>query len=353
MKRKPIKLHWLKLMQFFYFFSFLRCCSMSGIISFGDSTVDTGNNNYFVNLGKADFPPYGRDFPGGVATGRFCNGKLVADYIADAMGFPYSLPYLDPNAHGEAILTGINFASSGSGWNPDTSNILNVKTFDNQVEWFKSYKNEVISLVGEENGNTMISDALYFVSTGANDYIDHFLIYVTPPPLYDTLPQLQANLLGNAKQHLQEIYDLGARRIGVSGVPAVGCLPFQITLQGNGSTDCVGFLNDLAVQFNSELQIQLKQMINDMPEATIFYIDSYTILLDAFNNPAKYGFTETRKACCGSGYLEAGILCNEATPGTCTDANPFLFWDGFHPTTHFYKVLADNIMNSGTYPFVP
>jgi phospholipase/lecithinase/hemolysin len=48
-------------------------------------------------------------------------------------------------------------------------------------------------------------------------------------------------------------------------------------------------LNDLAVQFNSELQIQLKQWINDMPEAEIFYIDSYTILLDAFNNPAKYG----------------------------------------------------------------
>ncbi len=54
---------------------------VTAIISFGDSTVDTGNNNYFVNLGKADFPPYGRDFPGGVATGRFCNGKLVADYI--------------------------------------------------------------------------------------------------------------------------------------------------------------------------------------------------------------------------------------------------------------------------------
>jgi hypothetical protein len=81
--------------------------------------------------------------------------------------------------------------------------LQNVKTLDNQVEWFKSYKNEVISLVGEENGNKLISDALYFVSTGANDYIDHFLIYVTPPPLYDTLPQLQANLLGNAKQHLQ------------------------------------------------------------------------------------------------------------------------------------------------------
>jgi phospholipase/lecithinase/hemolysin len=81
--------------------------------------------------------------------------------------------------------------------------LQNVKTLDNQVEWFKSYINEVISLVGEENGNTLISDALYFVSTGANDYIDHFLAYVTPTPLYDTLPQLQANLLGNAKQHLQ------------------------------------------------------------------------------------------------------------------------------------------------------
>jgi hypothetical protein len=41
---------------------------------------------------------------------------------AMALGLPVSLAYLDPNAQGPRILTGINFASSGSGWDEGTAN---------------------------------------------------------------------------------------------------------------------------------------------------------------------------------------------------------------------------------------
>ncbi|VAH79287.1 unnamed protein product [Triticum turgidum subsp. durum] len=37
---------------------------------FGDSLVDNGNNNDIASLARANYPPYGIDFPGG-ATGRF------------------------------------------------------------------------------------------------------------------------------------------------------------------------------------------------------------------------------------------------------------------------------------------
>jgi hypothetical protein len=49
------------------------------VITFGDSTVDVGNNDYLPTIFKADFPPYGRDFKNHDATGRFCNGKLATD----------------------------------------------------------------------------------------------------------------------------------------------------------------------------------------------------------------------------------------------------------------------------------
>ena len=49
------------------------------IISFGDSSVDVGNNDYLPTLFKADYPPYGRDFTNHKPTGRFCNGKLATD----------------------------------------------------------------------------------------------------------------------------------------------------------------------------------------------------------------------------------------------------------------------------------
>ena len=49
---------------------------------FGDSLVDNGNNNNINSLAKANYLPYGIDFPGG-PTGRFCNGKTTVDVISE------------------------------------------------------------------------------------------------------------------------------------------------------------------------------------------------------------------------------------------------------------------------------
>ena len=48
---------------------------------FGDSLVDSGNNNGLSTSAKVNYPPYGIDFPAG-PTGRFTNGKTVADIIS-------------------------------------------------------------------------------------------------------------------------------------------------------------------------------------------------------------------------------------------------------------------------------
>lgn len=51
-----------------------------GVMIFGDSVVDAGNNNNLDTFVKANFPPYGRDFSNHYPTGRFCNGKLATDF---------------------------------------------------------------------------------------------------------------------------------------------------------------------------------------------------------------------------------------------------------------------------------
>lgn len=57
--------------------------AVPALFSFGDSILDTGNNNNLQTMSKCNFPPYGRDFPGGVPTGRFCNGKNPTDLIGN------------------------------------------------------------------------------------------------------------------------------------------------------------------------------------------------------------------------------------------------------------------------------
>lgn len=49
---------------------------------FGDSLVDDGNNNQLSSLAKANYLPYGIDFPNG-PTGRFSNGKTTVDVIGE------------------------------------------------------------------------------------------------------------------------------------------------------------------------------------------------------------------------------------------------------------------------------
>lgn len=51
------------------------------LIAFGDSILDTGNNNVNNSTAKCNYPPYGIDFIGGKATGRFCDGKILTDFI--------------------------------------------------------------------------------------------------------------------------------------------------------------------------------------------------------------------------------------------------------------------------------
>ncbi|RHN75508.1 putative triacylglycerol lipase [Medicago truncatula] len=86
------------------------------IYVFGDSLVDSGNNNYLPILSNAKFPPYGIDFGGAKPTGRCTNGKTTVVYIAIHLGLPFVPPYLGlSKAQRNKITTGINFASTGSG----------------------------------------------------------------------------------------------------------------------------------------------------------------------------------------------------------------------------------------------
>ncbi|KAF7120552.1 hypothetical protein RHSIM_Rhsim13G0182800 [Rhododendron simsii] len=55
--------------------------SIPAFYVFGDSYVDPGNNDYILSIAKSNFPPYGIDYPNHIATGRFSNGKLIADFF--------------------------------------------------------------------------------------------------------------------------------------------------------------------------------------------------------------------------------------------------------------------------------
>ena len=95
------------------------------VIVFGDSSVDAGNNNRISTVLKSNFQPYGRDFAGGRPTGRFSNGRIPPDFISEAFGLKPAVPaYLDPSYNISDFATGVCFASAGTGYDNQTSDVL-------------------------------------------------------------------------------------------------------------------------------------------------------------------------------------------------------------------------------------
>ena len=72
---------------------FSRECSSESLVPalyvFGDSLLDAGNNNLYSLVAKANYRPYGINFPTGI-TGRFTNGKTFADIIGTYVSYDRS-----------------------------------------------------------------------------------------------------------------------------------------------------------------------------------------------------------------------------------------------------------------------
>jgi hypothetical protein len=103
------------------------------VIVFGDSSVDSGNNNQIPTMARSNFEPYGRDFLGGRPTGRFSNGRIASDFISEAFGLKPTVPaYLDPMYNISDFASGVCFASAGTGFDNATSDVMvsiNISTF--------------------------------------------------------------------------------------------------------------------------------------------------------------------------------------------------------------------------------
>ncbi|CAK8562099.1 unnamed protein product [Lathyrus sativus] len=320
--------------------------SVPAVFVFGDSLVDPGNNNYITTIIKCNFPPYGRDFQGGNPTGRFSNGVVPSDIIAEKFEVKKILPaYLDPNLQLKDLLTGVSFASGGSGYDPLTSKIMAVKSLSDQLEWFKEYKKKMEEAVGRKNMTLIISKSIYMVCIGSDDIANTYAQTPFRRVQYD-IPSYTDFMASEASKFLQELYEEGGRRIGVFNIPAIGCVPSQRTLNGGFFRECSNTSNNAAKLFNTKLYIKMKTLERNYSDAKFVYLDCYNPFMEIIQNPSKYGFNETKKGCCGTGNIEVGILCNRFSINTCSNPSDYVFWDSYHPTEKAYYALSTLVLDN-------
>uniref|UniRef100_A0A0D9VB74 GDSL esterase/lipase n=1 Tax=Leersia perrieri TaxID=77586 RepID=A0A0D9VB74_9ORYZ len=314
------------------------------MLVFGDSTVDPGNNNRLQTTMKANFLPYGADFIGGRPTGRFSNGRLITDILAEKLGIARSIPgFRDPGLRSGQFRRGVSFASAGSGYDEATARRSNALSFPNQIEDLWRYKRNLQRLMGQRRAEQLVRRATFVISAGTTDLLYHHL--APNQSAADNGPEEYGiQLIAQIANYTQMMATLGGRRFVFVGVPPIGCLPVVRTLLSIGSTRCHDQMNLLATSFNERL-VELVRLIKSQPNIRATYVDAYTIIGKATVDPNNYGLTETSRGCCGTGAIEVGQTCRGRK--TCTHPNKYMYWDAAHHTERMNQIITDDvIMNS-------
>ncbi|XP_048560504.1 GDSL esterase/lipase At2g23540-like [Triticum urartu] len=323
---------------------------------FGDSLVDAGNNNYLSTLSKADMNPNGIDFAasGGTPTGRFTNGRTIADIIGEMLGqADYSPPFLAPNTTGGALLNGVNYASGGAGILNGTGRVfVNRIGMDVQVDYFNITRRELDGLLGKEKAREFIHrKAIFSITVGSNDFLNNYLMPVLSAGtrVAESPDGFIDDLIIHLREQLTRLHALGARKFVVANVGPLGCIPYQKTLNRVKDDECVKLPNTLAAQYNGRLRDLLIELNGNggggLPGGRFLLANVYDLVMELIANHRKYGFSTASVACCGNGGRYAGIVPCGPTSSMCDDRENHVFWDPYHPSEKANVLLAKYIVD--------
>ncbi|RRT56701.1 hypothetical protein B296_00047697 [Ensete ventricosum] len=369
----------------------------SAIFSFGDSLADTGNFVFFSG-GKdpANRPPYGETYfhrP----NGRYSDGRIILDFIAQTTGLPLVRPY--PAGRGsEGFVFGANFAVAGAcaldnafyeaeGFNVTWEDY----SLGTQLKWFEQllsspsvlgmcsfpYLCPVCSFVESPAPapNDALSKSLFIVGEmGANDY-KSVLVGDNPMESARALVAPVARAIGAAidvsrlrprpagdlqaltnscRLHLQALVRTGAKTVLVSGVFPLGCVPMFLTSfrtrnaeAYDPETGCLKWLNELSQYHNLLLQRELRRLGRAHPQSTIIYADIYGAMMALYTSPSQFGMTSTLKACCGGEgpyNYNSSVICGDPTSTLCSHPWSYVSWDGMHLTEAAYQIVAHGMV---------
>ncbi|XP_019155097.1 PREDICTED: GDSL esterase/lipase 1-like [Ipomoea nil] len=335
------------------FFNSVHCLpppDIPALFVLGDSLYDAGNNNYITTTNdfKANFRPYGETYFPVRPTGRFGDGRLIPDYIANFARKPFVQPYLAiRNRPLGRFINGINFASAGAG-SLDGTNAGLVISFKAQLRDFKKVSQQLKQQVGSVRSKRLISNAVYMFSIGSNDYS----AFITNSTLLNsyTPNQYVDMVVGNMSTVFQEIYKEGGRKFVILSVGTIGCVP---SARAVSSGECVEVLQTLAKLHNEALQKMLNNLVRNLPGFKYSYFDYFQSSTDTISNPSKYGFTEVKVACCGSGPFRGDPSCGGKRGMTsfelCPDVQNYLFFDFTHPTEKANLLSATQMWETSPY----
>ncbi|KAB1203180.1 hypothetical protein CJ030_MR8G028454 [Morella rubra] len=315
--------------------------SFPAVFNFGDSNSDTGGLAAGVAFPVG--PPNGQTYFL-MPSGRFCDGRLIIDFLMNAMDLPFLNPYLD-SVGAPDFWTGCNFATGGSTIRPANAASTSPFSLGIQVAQFVRFKARVHLLTKDKKlsrylpSEESFKQAVYMFDIGQND-LDGAFYSKSEAEVIAFIPIILTEFETVIKRLY---YEGGARKFWIHSTGPLGCLPRIIATFGKDPSKldqfgCVNSHNHAATQFNMQL--------HDL--CTKFRLNLYELCVS--------GFTQPLAACCGYGGLPLNfdnrIACGQtknlngsvvtATP--CNNTVEYVNWDGNHYTEAANEHVSSQIL---------
>ncbi|PSS26694.1 GDSL esterase/lipase [Actinidia chinensis var. chinensis] len=337
------------------------------VFNFGDSNSDTGG--LVAGLAEPLDPPYGQIYfqkP----SGRFCDGRLIIDFLMDAMDLPFLNPYLESIGI-PSFKKGCNFAVAGSTILPATATSVSPFSFGIQVAQFLRFKDRVLDLLAKSKKfekylppEDSFGKGLYMFDIGQNDLAGAFYS--------KSLDQILASIptiLAEFEAGIKKLYDQGARNFWIHNTGPLGCLAQNVAKFGTDPSKldelgCVSSHNQASRLLNLQLHVLCKKLQGQYSDANVTHVDIFTIKSNLIGNYSRYGFEQPIMACCGYGgpplNYDSRIPCGQtkvvngssATAKGCSDSTEYVNWDGIHYTEAANQYVSSQIL-TGKYSDPP
>ncbi|XP_022746925.1 GDSL esterase/lipase At5g03610-like [Durio zibethinus] len=288
---------------------------------FGDSYADTGNNKDWANSWKV---PYGITFPGKPA-GRFSDGLVLSDFIAGYLELKTPIAYEWSKKLDHRLKYGVNFAYGGTGVFDTLAPEPNMTT---QIGFLQQLLDDSVFL------KWGLKTSVALVSVAGNDYSN----YITTNGSAAGFPAFISSVVSQLTENLKRIHDLGVRKIAVTALPPLGCLPrstAQFSFQQCNETE------NILVNLHNQLLVQAVNNLNEQTNSNSFVVlDIYNAFWTVFNQTQAHqvsaAFENPFQPCCVG--VDAGSSCasvdehGEKKYTVCSNPKTKFFWDTVHPT---------------------
>ncbi|XVE74941.1 hypothetical protein DITRI_Ditri12bG0059000 [Diplodiscus trichospermus] len=337
-------------------------CKFPAIFNFGDSNSDTGGLS--AAFGQAPAPNGETYFH--TPAGRYSDGRLVIDFIAESLGLPYLSAYLD--SVGSNFSHGANFATAGSTIRRQNTTIFqggaSPFSLDVQLVQFSDFhrRSQIFNKQGVFDKllprGDYFSKALYTFDIGQNDLTAGYKLNLTTEQVKAYVP----DVLRQFSNAVKRVYDQGGRAFWIHNTGPVGCLPyvldrFLITAAQVDKYGCGSPFNEVAQYFNQRLKDVVIQLRKQLPFAAITYVDVYSVKYTLITQAKKLGFELPLIACCGHGgkyNFSNSLRCGEKITvkgkemliaNSCKNPSVRVNWDGIHFTEAANKWIFEQIVN--------